>query len=312
MKRAWITGARGFIGRHLALHLSGGNHHVVGLGHGSWPGPVAAKFGVAQWLNGDIDERNLDLLQQQGGVPDVIYHLAGGSAVGPSIANPVEDFERTVHTTVRLLDWLRTRSPQTLLVAVSSAAVYGAGHAGAIAEDTPHTPFSPYGHHKSVMEMLCRSYASTYGLRIAVARVFSAYGRDLRKQLLWDLCCRLHAGETQLVLDGTGAEVRDWIHVDDVAVALECIAADQPSAAVPAINVATGVGHSVAQVAHHVVTLWGIPGEVRFSGRARKGDPACLLADVSRLTALDFRPSVPLEQGLAEYVQWFRRFGAPR
>lgn len=312
MSRAWITGARGFIGRHLAQHLAGAGHEVAGVGHGAWPAPVAAKSGVRTWLNGDIDERNLDLLRDKAGAPEVVYHLAGGSAVGPSLANPVEDFERTVHTTLRLLDWLRTRCPEVPLVAVSSAAVYGAGHEGPIGEGTPHTPFSPYGHHKSVMEMLCRSYASSYGLRVAVARVFSAYGPDLRKQLLWDLCCRLQAGERQLALDGTGEEVRDWIHVRDLARALERIAADRPGADVPAINVATGIGTSVAQVTQRVCALWGAGSEVRFTGRARRGDPRSLLADASRLAALGFRPAVALDDGLAEYVRWFRESGVGR
>ena len=76
---------------------------------------------------------------------------------------------------------------------------------------------SPYGQHKLMMEQMCRSYAVTFGIRSTVARLFSVYGPYLRKQLLWDLCSRLRSGEQTLVLGGTGAEMRDWTDVRDVA-----------------------------------------------------------------------------------------------
>src|SRR5206468_9707518 len=116
-----------------------------------------------------------------------------------------------------LLEWLRGSAPESLVIVASSAAVYGAGHGGPIPEDAAVAPMSPYGQHKLMMEQLCQSYAVTFGLRSTVARLFSVYGPHLRKQLLWDICIRLQRGERALVMDGTGAEVRDWIDVRDVA-----------------------------------------------------------------------------------------------
>jgi UDP-glucose 4-epimerase len=161
---------------------------------------------VTHWLNGDIQSGNLRLLQQASGTPDVVYHLAGGSSVGVALSNPREDFTRTVATTAELLEWLRVDAPQARLVAVSSAAVYGSGHDGRIAEDATLTPYSHYGHHKRIMEELCRSYAASYGLRVTIARLFSVYGAELKKQLLWDMCTRLSTGSRPLVLGGSGNE----------------------------------------------------------------------------------------------------------
>ena len=103
------------------------------------------------------------------------------------MANPREDFLRTVATTAELLEWLRQEAPRTRLAAVSSAAVHGTGHAGRIAESAPTRPLSPYGYHKLMMERLCRSYASSYGLPCLVLRLFSVDGPGLRKQLLLSL-----------------------------------------------------------------------------------------------------------------------------
>jgi UDP-glucose 4-epimerase len=304
---AWITGARGFLGRNLAQHLAASGKQVAGIGHGHWSRTDALAAGVSHWVNADIHTASLDLLQAEGGRPDVIYHLAGGSAVGPSFANPLEDFERTVHTTIRLLDWIRLRCADVPVVAVSSAAVYGAGHDGAIAEASSGTPYSPYGHHKAIMEALCRSYGQNFGLRAAIVRVFSAYGSGLRKQILWDFCNRLVASQDDLVLDGTGQERRDWIHASDVARLIELAGKALPSTDVPVLNGATGQGHTVVEFTQMVLKSWGSRQAVSFSGACRPGDPVCLVADVTRARALGFAPEVALDQGVQAYVDWFRQ-----
>ena len=308
MANIWITGAHGFIGQHLSRTLTQQGHTVVGVGHGAWPAAEAVAWGVSDWLNGDISASNLQALRTRHGQPDVVFHLAGGSTVGAAVANPREDFSRTVVSTAELLDWLRQESPQTRLVAVSSAAVYGAGHNGAITEAAPLRPYSPYGHHKLMMESLCRSYGSTFGTKTVVVRLFSVYGAGLRKQLLWDLCSKLEGGQTPVVLGGSGNELRDWTDVRDVVRALALLSA-QASAEVPSFNVGTGVATSVRDITRQVMSAWaGAPqiDRAEFSGQSRSGDPFSLQADASRLNALGFGWTRTLAQGLGDYVRWFK------
>lgn len=306
--RIWITGAHGFIGRHLARTLGGAGHLVAGIGHGAWPAAAAAQWEVGHWLNGDLSYSNLNALRTSTGPPDVVMHLAGGSSVGAAIAQPKEDFARTVGSTVELFEWLRQESPQTRVVAASSAAVYGAGHAGPIGEEASLTPYSPYGHHKLMMESLCRSYGSAYGLRSVVARLFSVYGAGLRKQLLWDLCSKLESGQSSVELGGCGEELRDWTDVRDVVRAL----AELPGRAeirVPTFNLGSGVATSVRSVAMQVMAAWQPATEnqsLSFNGQSRSGDPFSLQADASRLSAMGFRWRVSLSQGLPDYVRWFQ------
>ena len=306
MATAFITGAHGFIGQHLARRLAADGFQVGGLGHGAWAPSEAAAAGVRHWINGEIAATNLALLSASLGPPDVVFHLAGGSSVGAAIANPREDFTRTVATTVELLEWLRQDSPATPLVAISSAAVYGAGHDGPIAEDAHKEPYSPYGHHKLMMESLCRSYGATYGLRSVVARLFSVFGPGLRKQLLWDVCSRIEAGEASLTLGGTGNEMRDWTSVEDVVRALVLLPG-QASAEARAVNVGTGIGTPVRDVVQSLVQAWGRAVPLQFSGRSRAGDPFSLVADGSRLAQLGFQWQQDVPRALAGYVDWFRR-----
>ena len=307
MSNILITGAHGFIGKHLARWLARQGHQVAGLGHGIWPASEASSWGVTHWLNGDIQSSNLRLLQQAGGTPDVVYHLAGGSSVGVALANPREDFTRTVATTAELLEWLRVDAPQARLVAVSSAAVYGSGHDGPIAEGATLAPYSPYGYHKRIMEELCRSYAANYGLRVTIARLFSVYGAELKKQLLWDMCTRLSTGSRPLVLGGSGNELRDWNDVRDVVRALDLLAA-QARAEVAVINVGTGTGSSVRQIATGIAKHWPLSDAVdvlHFSGQSRPGDPFSLVANATGLNKLGFTWEIPVDEGLASYVRWF-------
>lgn len=308
MANVWITGARGFIGRHLARWLSDQGHTVAGIGHGAWPPAEAARWGVSTWLNGEVSAGNLGQMRQLSGVPDYVFHLAGGSSVGAAFASPHEDFTRTVVSTAELLEWLRQQSPGARVVAVSSAAVYGTGHAGAIREDAKLMPFSPYGAHKLMMEDLCRSYAANFGLQLVLPRLFSVYGAELKKQLLWDLCGKFAMGGV-VELGGTGDELRDWTDVRDVVRALDQVARFA-SNQTPVLNLATGVATPVREVAAMVALHWGggeAAGRIRFNGRSRRGDPFSLVADIGRMRAHGIECAIPVTQGIAEYVAWYRR-----
>lgn len=212
----WVTGANGFIGRHLVRELASAGHAVHGVGHGALDPAQAQTLGLQTWINGEVDAANLSALATLHGLPSRVFHLAGGSSVGLSIARPFEDFSRTVTSTARLLEWLRSFAPSSRLIVVSSAAVYGADHTGPIPESAALLPMSPYGHHKLVMEQLCQSYVQSFGIHCMVVRLFSVYGPHLRKQLLWDICSRLRSEVAALNLGGTGTEIRDWTDVRDV------------------------------------------------------------------------------------------------
>ncbi|NLS75281.1 NAD(P)-dependent oxidoreductase [Bradyrhizobium brasilense] len=302
----WVTGANGFIGRHLVHELAGGGHAVHGVGHGALDATEARRLGLHSWINGEIDAANLNALAAAHGLPTHVFHLAGGSSVGVSIERPFEDFSRTVASTARLLEWLRGSAPDCTVIAASSAAVYGADHSGPITETAVATPMSPYGQHKFMMEQLCRSYAQSYGLHCTIVRLFSVYGPNLRKQLLWDICSRLEAGKTMLMLGGTGGEIRDWTDVRDVARLLVGVAEPPPQETFRVINGGSGRGTSVADIAAGLIRQWGGTTAVRHSGVSRPGDPVSLLADDAVLRRIGFDWRIPLDRGLADYVAWFK------
>jgi UDP-glucose 4-epimerase len=302
----WISGANGFVGRYLARELANAGHTVHGIGHGAIEGFERQRLGLQTWLNGEIDAANLNLLASQSGLPSMVFHLAGGSSVGLSIVQPLEDFSRTVSSTARLLEWLRVAAPDCRLIVASSAAVYGARHVGPIPENAAPTPMSPYGEHKLMMEQLCRSYAITFGLRSTIVRLFSIHGPHLRKQLLWDICSRLQQGEQTLVLGGTGAETRDWTDVRDVVRLLATIGELPQQQTCRVINGGSGRSTSVSEIAAMLAKNWNGDIVVRYSGSVRTGDPFSLLADDTALRQLPFDWRISVEQGIVDYVKWFK------
>jgi len=302
----WITGANGFIGRYLIRELADANLVVHGLGHGAFVEVDKRRLGLQTWLNGEIDAPSLNALAARYGPPLRIFHLAGGSSVGPSIELPFEDFSRTVTSTARLLEWLRTSAPECKLIVASSAAVYGADHAGPIPENAALTPMSPYGHHKRMMEQLCDSYAQSFGISSVIVRLFSVYGPELRKQLLWETCSRLSQNVPTLVLGGTGNEVRDWTDVRDVVRLLARLGDLSFDDRCQILNGGSGVGMRVADVANMLVKTFGCETSITYSGVARRGDPYRLLADDSGLRRIGFEWRIPMDRGIADYVAWFK------
>jgi len=313
---AWVTGAHGFIGRHVARECRARGMTVAGVGHGTWDAGEKTRFGLTSWVRGEVNGTSLDLLAGRAPAPQFLFHLAGGSSVGISVAAPDEDFRRTVTSTAELLRWTARVAPGATVVIASSAAVYG-GAAGPerIPETHPCEPCSPYGHHKRIAERLGEEFARARGLRVVAVRMFSVYGPHLRKQLLWDLCVRLSKAPETLELTGTGSETRDFLHVEDATRLLVDrgirAATAEASSSLVTVNGGTGTATSVRELAEGVSKAWGRPTEIRFTGKVRAGDPPRLVADPSRAIADGWSPRVPLREGIAGYVSWFRGVRVP-
>lgn len=299
-KTALVTGAYGFIGRHIARQLERDGWHVIGLGHGSWVRDEWRKWGVAEWRSTDI---TLEALITYAGEPDIIVHCAGSGSVGFSMTHPYQDFQRTVSTTLAVLEYVRLYAPLAKVSYPSSAGVYGMVKKLPITESEPLSPISPYGVHKCLAEELCASYARHFSISVAVVRLFSVYGTGLRKQLLWDASQKIMSGKNNF--SGTGEEIRDWLHIEDAA-SLLIIAVNNASAECPVVNGGTSNGISVREILTEIFALFEHTDIPNFSGVVRSGDPAGYLADISLAKQWGWEPKIELRNGLSEYAHWFK------
>lgn len=303
-KKAIVTGAFGFIGRNISRHLASSGWEVIGLGHGTWSRQEWENWGLTEWHNCDI---TLNSLCSYAGNPDLIVHCAGSSSVNFSMTHPMQDYQRTVETTINLLEFMRLYAQNSRLVYPSSAAAYGDTEVLPILESAMLKPISPYGVHKVISEQICKSFAQYFEIQVAVVRLFSVYGKGLRKQLLWDACNKIKNDDLHFF--GTGNEIRDWIHIDDVVTLLLC-AGEHASSDCPIINGATGYGTSVRDILCKTLKLFGVSTELLFSDVNRPGDPTGYVGDITLAMQWGWKPTVPWEKGLQDYIHWYME-GAP-
>ena len=308
-KTVWVTGAHGFLGRNLCRYLSGHDFRVIGIGHGHWNPGEAKAWGISQWVFSDVTLAALSEIESKLGWPEAIFHTAGSGSVSMSMENPYLDYQRTVGTTIDVLEFARLLSPESKIIYPSSAAVYGAVDEEKISEDTPLNPVSPYGVHKEIAEQLHRSYSTHFGIRASIIRFFSLYGNGLKKQLLWDLCCKFQTENEEIILHGTGEEVRDWIHIED-AVRLMLRAYENSSQETTHLNGGTGFGTTVREIANEIRAVFGDDRMVRFNGMTRTGDPRFYQADISRAQLIGWKPRTDWRTGVKNYVTWFKETSA--
>lgn len=299
-KTVLITGGFGFLGRAVAHKFKQQGYRVVGIGRGRWAPEEASARGFDVWLDAGVSLSSLMTLH---GDFELVVHCAGNGSVGYSLTNPLQDFYKTVQSTADLLEFLRLTESPALLVYPSSAGVYGAKDDTPIKESDALNPISPYGHHKKIAEDLLASYSRSYGTRVAIIRFFSIYGPGLTKQLLWDASAKLRAATNgPAIFWGTGEETRDWISSEDAAELVAAVSHSEERFVV--LNGACGQRVTVRQTLTLLKNALGVDTDFAFNGAVREGDPRFYLADVSRAAALGWQPSIPLADGIRNYVKW--------
>ncbi len=303
-RTALITGAAGFLGRNTARELKQNGFVVTGVGHGSVEEDSANAIGLDVWTEADITVDTLVGLQ---GKFDLIVHCAGSGSVGYSVSHPMEDFNRTVNTTLAVLEYVRLFNKDAVLVYPSSAAVYGVKNDRPLQEDELLSPVSPYGFHKKIAEELCKSYSDNFALKVSIIRFFSLYGEGLKKQLLWEACEKFSRNEKELMFFGSGEETRDWLSVLDAARLILLLS--ETSDRFTIINGGSGEAITVRDILEYVSNEYGTHLPIRFNGIIKVGDPKYYRADTTRAESLGWKPSVGWKQGVRDYVLWHQRAG---
>jgi UDP-glucose 4-epimerase len=218
--------------------------------------------------------------------------------------NPRSDYIDGPALTFSLLDSLRHFQPRCIFVHISSAAVYGNPKHLPVDEQDEVRPISSYGFHKWQSEIICREFASLWNMKTTSARLFSAYGPGLRRQVLWDITYKILT-QPELRLQGDGKESRDFVHIQDIARGLQVII-QKANMQGEVYNVASGEETTIADLAAVLLGSSRVERKVLFSGESPAGVPKNWKADIGLIKSFGFVPQISLKDGVRAFAEWAR------
>lgn len=290
-----ITGGFGYLGPAVAdLLLAGGHHVTVMSRRGTPPGLVQRAVG---FVSADVRDRDRVCGVVREGGFDAVCHLAAALKGRDSFADPLTYYDVNVGGTLNLLLALRAAgsAEPARFVFTSTDKVYGSRRAGAVDEETPLAPESPYAESKASAEQLVCAYARTGAIAAVTLRCFNLAGvagilPDLDPDRIIPNALRAATGaQSHVTINGDGSAVRDFVHVQDAAGAVMLALQAATPGDGQTYNIGSGVGTSMAEILATVEAVTGLPVPVVYA--PAQPEPQAIIADISRArTRLGWRP----------------------
>jgi UDP-glucose 4-epimerase len=305
MESVLVTGGAGFIGSHTVERLVANGHSVTILDDfstGSMENiePFADRINI---VTGDIND-SAKLIEAMHGASQVI-HLAAAISVQGSVDDPFTNHLVNSTGTLNVLNQA-VKSGVTRVVFASSSAVYGDSTEGAVGENSPMEPLSPYGASKVHGEAYCSAFSRSYGLETAVLRFYNVYGPrqapDSDYAAVIPKFISLMVTNTRPTIFGDGLQTRDFIYVGDIAKGLVM--------AMTAEGAETGPSNLASDTSVNLLTLIGLINAQLDTDikpihvDARPSDVKHSSASVTRARSWGFETATSLKEGLGATVQY--------
>ena len=320
-----ITGGAGFIGSSVVRQAIAAGHEVVNLDALTYAACLENIASVAgsplyRFEQADICDRAALARIFTEHEPDTVMHLAAESHVDRSIDGPGAFIETNITGTYNMLEearayWAASGKPENFRFHhISTDEVFGSlpdDPAVKFTEETPYDPRSPYSASKAASDHLVRAWHETYGLPVVLSNCSNNYGPyHFPEKLIPVIILNALAGK-HLPIYGNGANIRDWLYVEDHADALLTVL--RKGEIGRSYNIG---GENERSNLELVQTLCAILDDMRPADHPyaelityvadRPGHDARYAIDPTRIRdELGWRPSVTVEEGLRRTVQWY-------
>lgn len=294
-RRVLVTGAGGFIGRHLLRHLLdvGADVHAVARPTRT-PAGLPGRRSVT-WHEADLTDLEGVRRVVHDADPEVLFHLASAVAGTRSADVVVTMLENNTRAAVNVMSAAHRDGGRRVVLAGSVEEPHVPGEA----------PCSPYAAAKSAATAYARLFHQQWDLPVAVLRPSMVYGPsqpDEAKLLPYVIGCMLDGRSPRL---SSGARPIDWVYVDDVCRAF-LLAAVHPSAPGLVADIGSGTATTIADTVRMVADLAGYRDAIGFGQLSDRRNDVAHIADVEpALEALDWRATTSLAEGLTRTVHWY-------
>jgi len=313
-KKILVTGADGFIGSHLVEALMNRGCDVRAFvfynSFNSWGwldtlSPVAQK--KLDVFSGDIRDPN-GVREAMIGC-DVVFHLAALIAIPFSYHSPDSYVDTNIKGTLNVLQAAKALGTSKVIV-TSTSEVYGTAQYAPIDEKHPFQGQSPYSATKIGADRLAESFYRSFGTPVVIVRPFNTFGpRQSARAVIPTIITQLLSGETELLL-GSLTPTRDFNFVADTVNGFIALA-ESDAAIGEEVNIATGVEHTVGDVAHYLISEINPSAKLVVKEdrlRPEKSEVFRLIGDARKIMSLTpWRPIYDLEAGLRETISWFKK-----
>ena len=302
--RCLVLGGGGFLGLNLCNRLAAAGAEVTCFSR-SHPQAEVLDRRVARVIGQFADRLALaNAVDRQ----DVVFHLIAGSVPESSNRDPYAELSAAPIATLHLLEICRAARIKKLVFSSSGGAIYGIPCAIPISEQAPTDPISAYGISKLMIEKSLHLYRHLHGIDYQILRIANPYGRfQLGTKHQGLIGSYIHRVLTDQPLEvwGTGAVVRDFLHIDDVSDAF--LGAVDYQGPHKVLNVGSGRGLSVHQVIAELKVAFGRDDLPCVHRPSRAADVPANVLDTALIRAeLGWQPRVPLQAGLTGTIAWMR------
>jgi|HubBroStandDraft_6_1064221.scaffolds.fasta_scaffold06739_3 UDP-glucuronate 4-epimerase len=318
-KRVVLTGGAGFIGSHLAIELVKSGAQLTVIDNlDDFYSPSRKKENLEDIRrNGNYEFAQVDICRAEEvrqildvAKPDILVHLAAKAGVRPSIEQPRIYESVNVAGTVNLLEACRELGIPRFVFG-SSSSVYGASSTAPFSEDQVEMkPISPYAATKLAGELMGYTYAHLFGLSVVSLRFFTVYGPRQRPDLAIHKFLRLLESGKPIPFFGDGSSGRDYTYVGDIVAGILAAMDYQPPKEQGAPYSVFNLGNaSPVTLTELVASLERVSGHKAILDRQpmQPGDVPLTWANIEKAKrVLGYRPLVSLEEGLKNFVTWYR------